>query len=93
MTSEVLGKMFEGDFADICAKKVSLVLMGNGQSSQEQGVRTPIGASEMFSLSNSIKFCYGICSSPMRTLLYSEKQTTIITFYKGFPRGNEKKLL
>ena len=47
MTSEGLGEMFEGDSADMCARKFSLVLMGGraeGLACADPGARTPIGA-------------------------------------------------
>ena len=31
MTSEGLGEMFEGDFADMCVEKLPLMLMGGEQ--------------------------------------------------------------
>ena len=49
MTVEGLREMFEGDFADICGKKFSLVSMGGlaeGQACADPGGRTPIGTSE-----------------------------------------------
>jgi hypothetical protein len=48
MSSERLGKMFEGDSADMCAGKFPLALMGGrveGLACADQGVRTPCGAS------------------------------------------------
>ena len=48
MTSEGLGEMFEGDSADSCAGKFSLVSMGgraDGLACADPGVRTPIGMS------------------------------------------------
>ena len=48
MTSEGLGEMFEGDSADMCARKFPLVLMGGGAEGlacADPGARTPIGAS------------------------------------------------
>jgi hypothetical protein len=48
MTSEGLGVMFEGDFADMCAGKFPLVSMGGraeGLACTDPGARTPIGAS------------------------------------------------
>ena len=48
MTSEGLGEMFEGDSADMCAGKFSLVSMGGraeGLACADQGARTPIGTS------------------------------------------------
>ena len=48
MTSEGLGEMFEGDSADMCAKKNPLMSMGcrvEGLSCADPGARTPIGAS------------------------------------------------
>ena len=65
MTSEGLGEMIEGDFADICVKKIPLMLMG-GQAeclvSADTGARTPIGVSRNFRsilLSSQffVKFC------------------------------------
>ena len=51
MTSEGLGEMFEGDSADMCARKFPLVLMGGraeGLVCADPGARTPIGASGNF---------------------------------------------
>ena len=48
MTSEGLGEMFEGDSADTCAGKFTLVSMGGraeGLACSDPGARTPIGAS------------------------------------------------
>ena len=48
MTSEGLGEMFEGDSADMCAGKFTLVLMGGraeGLACADPVARTPIGAS------------------------------------------------
>ena len=48
MTSEGLGEMFEGDFADTLAGKFPLVLMGGraeGVACADPVARTPIGAS------------------------------------------------
>ena len=48
MTYEWLGKMFEGDSADMCAGKFPLVSMGGrakGLACADPGARTPIGAS------------------------------------------------
>ena len=51
MTSEGLGEMFEGDSADMCARKFPLVSMGGraeGLVCADPGARTPIGASGNF---------------------------------------------
>ena len=51
MTSEGLGEMFEGDSADMCAKKILLVSLGgraDGLACADPGARTPIGASVNF---------------------------------------------
>ena len=51
MTFEGLGEMFEGDSADTCAGKFSLVSMGGraeGLACTDPGARNPIGASENF---------------------------------------------
>ena len=48
MTSESLGEMFEGDFADMCAKEFLLMLIGGrvqGLASVDPGARTPISVS------------------------------------------------
>ena len=48
MTSEGLGELFEGDSADMCARKFPLVSIGGraeGQACADPGARTPIGAS------------------------------------------------
>ena len=47
MTSERLGEMFEGDSADMCARKSPLVSMGGrakGLACADPGAGTPIGA-------------------------------------------------
>ena len=46
MTSEGLGEMFEGDSADTCARKFSLMLMGGRANSQvcADGERGPPSA-------------------------------------------------
>ena len=46
MTSEGLGEMFEGDFGDMCAENLSLMLMGgrtDWSKVHRRGARTPIG--------------------------------------------------
>ena len=46
MTSEGMGEMFEGESADMCARKFSLVLMGGraeGLVCADPGVRTSTG--------------------------------------------------
>jgi hypothetical protein len=51
MTFEGLGKMFEGDSADMCARKFPLVSRGGraeGLACADPGARTPIGASGNF---------------------------------------------
>ena len=51
MTSEGLGKMFEGDSADTCAGKYPLMSMGDqaeGLSCADPEARTPISASGNF---------------------------------------------
>ena len=51
MTSEGLGKMFEGDSADMCAGKFLILSMGGqaeGLACADHGARTLIGASEFF---------------------------------------------
>jgi hypothetical protein len=48
MTSEGLGEIFEGDYADMCADKFPLVLMGcraDDLACADLGGRTPIGTS------------------------------------------------
>ena len=48
MTSEGLGEMFEGDSADMCAGKFTLMLAGGraeGLVCADPGARTPIGVS------------------------------------------------
>ena len=48
MTSEGLGEMFEGDSADMCARKFTFVSKGGGAEGlacADPGARTPIGAS------------------------------------------------
>jgi hypothetical protein len=48
VTSEELGVMFESEFADMCTKKILLVLMAGGAEGlgcADPRVRTPIGAS------------------------------------------------
>jgi hypothetical protein len=52
MTSEGLGEMFEGDFANMCADNFSLMSMGGraeGLACTDPGVRTPISVSGHFS--------------------------------------------
>ena len=56
MTSEGLGEMFEGDYADMCGGKFSLVSMGGraeGLACADSVARTPIGASGNFLLVNN----------------------------------------
>jgi hypothetical protein len=51
MTSEELRDMFEGDFADMSARKFPIVLMGGrteGLACADPGAMTPIGASGIF---------------------------------------------
>ena len=51
MTSEGLGKMFEGDSADMCAGKFPLMSMGGGAEGlacADPGAKTPIGMSGNF---------------------------------------------
>ena len=46
MTSEGLGEMFEGDFADMCVRKCLIMSMGGqaeGLACADLGARTPIG--------------------------------------------------
>ena len=46
MTSEGLGEMFEGDSADMCARKFPVMSMGGraeGFACADPGARTPIG--------------------------------------------------
>ena len=48
MTSEGLGEIFEGDSADTCAGKLTLMSMGSqaeGLACADPGARTPIGVS------------------------------------------------
>ena len=48
MTSKGLGEKFEGDSADMCSGKFSLVSLGcraEGLTCADPGARTPIGAS------------------------------------------------
>ena len=50
MTSEGSGKMFEGDYADMCAGKFPLVSMGvqvECPACADTGTRTPIGNSDL----------------------------------------------
>ena len=56
MTFGVLGEMFEGDSADMCAGKLLLVSMGvraEGFACADPGARTPIGASGDFLCANN----------------------------------------
>ena len=50
MTSEGLGEMFEGDYADMCADKFPLVSMGaeQGVKRAQTGKQDPIGAGGYF---------------------------------------------
>ena len=60
MTSEGLGEMFEGDSADMCAGKLTLVSMGGqakGLAYADPGARTPIGASRNFISFSSCQRC------------------------------------
>ena len=53
MTSEGLGGMFEGDSANMCARKFPLMSMGGlveGLACADPGARTPIGSSGIFIL-------------------------------------------
>ena len=55
MTSEGLGEMFEGDYADMCAEKFPLTSMGGraeGLACTDLGARNPIG------VSGNIRRCY-----------------------------------
>jgi hypothetical protein len=48
MTYEGFGEMFDGDSADMCTGKFSIMLMGGraeGLACEDPGVRTPIGVS------------------------------------------------
>ena len=56
MTSEGLGEMFEGDSADMCARKFPLVSMGGRAEClvcAVPGARTPMGASGNFIYPNT----------------------------------------
>ena len=58
MTSEGLGEMFEGHFADTCAEKFPLVSMGGRAevlACADPESRTPIGASGNFILVQTIQ--------------------------------------
>ena len=51
MTSEGLGEMFEGDYADTCARKLPLVSMecrAEGLACADLGARTHIGTSRNY---------------------------------------------
>ena len=66
MTSEGLGEMFEGDSADTCAGKFSLVSMGGraeGLACADPGARTPIGSSGNY-ISISIELCFTSLAQP-----------------------------
>jgi hypothetical protein len=57
MTSEGLVAVFKGDSAEMCGGKFPLVLMGGRADRQAcAGARTPISASEKFSLIFKHKF-------------------------------------
>ena len=61
MTSEGLGEMFEGDFADTCTGKFPLMSMGGreeGLALADPGARTPIGVWKLF---HNLMFS-GLCS-------------------------------
>ena len=51
ITSEGLGEMFEGDYADMCVGKIPLMSMGGrveGLTCADPEERTPIGTSGIF---------------------------------------------
>ena len=65
MTSLGLGEMFEGDAADTCARKCSLMLMGGraeGLACADPGARTPIGVSGNY-IDFTVIFSNHICCS------------------------------
>ena len=49
MTSEGLGEMFEGDYADMCGRKFPLVSMGGRAETRERG--PPSALAEILSFS------------------------------------------
>jgi hypothetical protein len=58
MTSEVLGEVFKGDSADMCAGKFPLVSMGgraNGQACADGERGPPSARAEIFPTSKSTK--------------------------------------
>ena len=57
MTSDELGEMFEGDFADMCAKKCQLMSMGvkaEGLACKDLVARTFDSASDGFSSDSEV---------------------------------------
>ena len=72
MTLEGLGEMFEGDSADTCAGKFTLVSMGGraeGLEYADQGARTPIGASGNYSYPQQI--CNKISNPNFKSFSFS----------------------
>ena len=70
MTFKGMGEMFEGDSADTCAGKFTLVSMGDqaeGLTCADPGARTPIGVSGNFLLFSLMKpvVCLSVCKSEM----------------------------
>ena len=66
MTSEGLGEMFEGDYADTCGGKFLLMLMGGraeGLTCADPGGRTPIGLSGNFNISRLQQQCINVSTS------------------------------
>ena len=63
MTSEGLGEMFEGDSADTCGGKYSIMSMGGlaeGLACADPGARTPIGVSGNSGISSYM--CLVLCN-------------------------------
>ena len=57
ITSEGLGEMFEGDFADRCVKKFPIILMGDEQHRQactDREQRPPLARTEFLTLEYKI---------------------------------------
>ena len=78
MTSEGLGKMFEGDSADMCAGKFPLALMGGraeGLACADPGARTPIGASGNCFLFLSLLICLNLAGN----LILSQGKSKFVT--------------
>jgi hypothetical protein len=73
MTSEGLGEMFEGDSADMCTSKFSLMLMrgrAEGLACADLGARTQIDVSGNYQLL-TINFCLFLDAKKLLRLVMS----------------------